>query len=143
MANKAAILQSDMTVEQKALALLLCVAQEKKAEITRLIRDTGLSILQLNLLHALDKGPEGGLTVNQLKGLMADESPNVSRALNKLVDSGYVTKHRSENDQRIVHIRITPSGARAHLDADSRLLTLPSPLTEQDSEQLFRLLQKL
>ena len=145
MANKAAIIHSDLDIRQKITGLLVCIAQEKKAEITRLIAPFGVSMLQLNILHALSFAPEGELTVNQIKQLMFDESPNVSRSLNKLVDAGYVIKQRSEKDQRIVHIHITETGHQTHLDADKALLAMDNDLnlSSREAEQLYKLLAKL
>ena len=102
-------------------------------------------MLQLNILHALSFAPEGQLTVNQIKNLMFDESPNVSRSLNKLVDAGYVVKQRSEEDQRIVHIHITDAGRQTHLDADEALLSVNSDinLSNREAGQLYQLLAKL
>lgn len=45
---------------------------------------------------------------------MLGDSPNVSRAVNKMIDGGYAIKHRSEIDPRIVHVQITESGELAH-----------------------------
>ena len=145
MANKAAIIQSNIDIRQKITGLLVCIAQEKRAEITRLIAPFGVSMLQLNILHALSCAPGGRLTVNQIKSLMFDESPNVSRSLNKLVDAGYVLKQRSEQDQRIVHIHITEAGHQTHLDADEALLSMDKDLSlsNQEAEQLYQLLAKL
>ena len=145
MANKAAIIHSDLDIRQKITGLVVCIAQKKKAEITRLITPFGISMLQLNILHALSYAPEGQLTVNEIKQLMFDESPNVSRSLNKLVDAGYVVKQRSEKDQRIVHIHITEIGRQTHIDADKALLstTADMDLPEAELEQLYSLLVKL
>lgn len=144
MANKGLIQHLDLDIEHKALTLLACVAQESKVAMERLIQSTGLplSLLQLNILHALDMSPEGRLTVNQLKSVMLDETPNVSRTLNKLVDLGLVTKTRSAEDQRVVFIAITEAGQTAHHDADQALLTYQSPLNDRESQQLFDLLSK-
>ena len=86
-----------------------------------------------------------GYCVNQIKNLMFDESPNVSRSLNKLVDAGYVMKQRSEKDLRIVHIHITEEGHQIHLNADAALLSMDGDMTlsDQEAEQLYKLLAKL
>lgn len=143
MANKELILGADMPLEQKASALLLCVAQELKSAMTRQIQTQGLSLLQLELLHALSYADKSTLTVNELKGAIVDDSPNVSRTLNKLVDAGYVEKQRSAADQRVVNIVITDDGRRAHREADAQLLKLSLGLSKKDLETLFRLLSKL
>ena len=144
MANKSLIVNdSDMTLDQKVTALLMCVAQEQKSEIDKLLSSRGLSFLQLNLLHVLSKVPEKTLTVNELKASMVDENPNVSRTLNKMVDVGLVTKRRSEQDQRTVYISITPEGERVHVEADQELIHMGSGLNKKDQQALYELLRKL
>jgi len=125
------------------LALLVCSAQEIRAEIDRLLGGTVQSFLQLNLLHALANAPERRLTVGQLRSVLVDERPNVSRALNKLVELGLVEKTRSETDQRTVYVSITEAGERAHVEGDARLAALRIDLDEPDLKQLFELLVKL
>ncbi|MBN3564376.1 MarR family winged helix-turn-helix transcriptional regulator [Aliamphritea spongicola] len=143
MANKTAIIDSDMSLEQKVTGLLLCVGHERHVQMTRLIQHTGVSLLQLGLLHALDYAPEEGLTVNQLKALMIDDSPNVSRALNKLVAAGLAVKQRSDADQRVVFLKITDAGRQTHQDADSSLMNMQLGLDAAEQQQLFDLLKKL
>lgn len=142
MANKALIERLGLTTEQKALAMLACVAQETKVALERMISDFGLSLLQLNILHALDYAEQGTLTVNQLKAVMLDETPNVSRTLNKLVDMGMVEKKRSSEDQRVVYVSITDKGSQTHRDADQAMQNYQSPLNAEESEQLYQLLKK-
>lgn len=143
MANKQLIINSEIDTEQKVLGLLACIAQEQKVEMTRLLKPTELSMVQLMLLHALDFAPDHTLTVNQLKQTMVDESPNVSRALNKLVDKEYVTKKRCEKDQRTVFITATEKGLQAHRDGDKALMTMSVNLSNDEITQLYGLLKKL
>ena len=143
MANKSLIINSDLPVSQKVTGLLFCVAQEKKVEFTRAIQHTNLSLQQLDLLHYLDFGPKEGLTVNDLKDRMLDETSNVSRSLNKLVEAGYVVKQRSDVDQRIVYIVITKEGRKAHKEADKALLGAGLGLSEADAKKLYSILKKI
>ncbi len=145
VANKALVIRSpDLTLEQKVVALLMCIAQEKKVVIERSLDGAKVqSLLQLNLLHTLSRAPEGTLTVGQLKGLMVDESPNVSRAVSKLTELGLVEKHRSPEDQRTVHVTITRAGERAHVEGDEQLDGFTIGLTKAETRQLFDLLSKL
>ena len=143
MANKKSIIDADYPVELKVLSLIACIAQEQKMDQTRRLKSTGLSITQLNLLHILSEGPKGGMTVNQLKELMVDDSPNVSRAVTKLVDVGFADKERSEHDQRVVYVSITGPGEQAHIDGDKDLMDISLGLTEQELEQLYTLLSKV
>lgn len=143
MANKQLILQSNIPVEQKVMGLLMCTAQEKSAEVARLLKPLGLSFTQLSLLHALDWSSDKTLTVGQLKQTMVDDSPNVSRALNKLVEKEFIVKRRCDQDQRTVFISITPEGEAAHAEGDKLLMSSKLPLSQQDMEQLLNILSKL
>ncbi len=143
MANKDLIIESDMMLEQKVVALLGCIAQEYKVDMERRISDMKLSLLQLNILHTLDKSTKGCLTVNQLKASMFDENPNVSRTLNKLVEAGLIVKERSSEDQRTVFITITKAGRETHQSADRALLNVSTGLSKSDLKQLYGLLVKL
>lgn len=143
MANKNLIIDSDWEMDQKLVALLMCTAQEMSAEITRNLRQFNLSFIQLQILHVLSESEEGLLTVNQIKNLMIDDSPNVSRALNKLMDSRHVIKERSKTDQRIVYIEITASGRKMHEDADREIVKTELKLSSAEKEKLYDILIKV
>ncbi|WP_417348639.1 MarR family winged helix-turn-helix transcriptional regulator [Ferrimonas sp.] len=81
--------------------------------------------------------------VNQLKAAMFEESSNVSRALYKLVDAGFVHKGRNDEDQRVVHIQITATGSKAHREADQALMGASFGLNSAEEELLFSLLAKV
>lgn len=143
MAKRDLIINADLTMEQKVLGLLICTGQELKIEFERRAAQHGLSFLQLNILHALDSAQEGRLTVNDLKAMLVDESPNVSRTLNKLVNLGLVQKERSTIDQRIVYVSITENGRRKHEVADEKFLDVSLEITDQDLRQLYNTLLKI
>ncbi|WP_219821732.1 MarR family winged helix-turn-helix transcriptional regulator [Sneathiella aquimaris] len=143
MANKSLVIESEMALEQKVLTLIGCIAHEQKASLERLIAPMRLSLLQLNILHTLDKSSTGRLTVNQLKAAMFDENANVSRTLNKLGENGLISKERCLTDQRTVYVSITPNGRKAHRDADKSLLTHSTGLDQNDLQTLYTILKKL
>lgn len=124
--------------------MLICAAQEFQAVAIKSIAHLGISPLQLNMLHVLDKGPEKGLTVNQIKKFMIEESPNVSRALNKLMDKELIVKTRDKVDQRVVHIQITDKGRKLHAEADGVMVpNMKLDLPESDIDALYDILLKL
>lgn len=144
MAKKELLINSDLSLDAKVSGLIMCVAQEQKVAVEQQLKPMDLSLSQLQLLHSLSHSPEKCLTVNQLKQNMLDDSPNVSRALNKLVDKGFVSKLRSEKDQRTVYVHITQAGEQIHNQADQRLLNnFQFKLTEAELTQLYQLLVKI
>ncbi|MFT5442615.1 MAG: DNA-binding MarR family transcriptional regulator [Myxococcota bacterium] len=144
MANKSLVINAEgATLEQKVVGLMMCLAQEKRIEIERLLEGKVGSLLQLNLLHTLAAGPEEGVTVGQLKAFMVDESPNVSRTVSKLAQMGLVRKVRSSQDQRTVQVSITEAGKHAHEEGDAGLTDLSTNLSAPELKQLFDLLVKI
>lgn len=144
MANKDLVINSEGSLEQKTLALLLCTAQEKSSQINKALKPLGISFLQTNILHILDTIEGGKLTVNQIKNVMVDDSPNVSRSLNKLMEKGYIIKERTLEDQRIVNIVITDAGRKTHKLADEALaFAFTIDLEGNDLKKLYDILVKI
>lgn len=144
MANKELIINSNLTKEQKVQALIMCISQEKTSLMTKELKVFNISLTQLQILHLLDFAPNGELTVNQIKEYMIDESPNVSRSLNKLMDNELIIKKRSEKDQRVVFIKITEEGKEIHKKADKELIKHTNmQLNEKEVNSLYTLLKKI
>lgn len=143
MANKKLIIDSDINLDSKTILLLLCTAQELNADIARSLNQFNLSFIQLQILHALDESVSGELTVSQIKSAMVDESPNVSRALNKLMKSKFIKKVRNLIDQRVVFVKITEEGKKVHHKADKELLKKTLNLSLEDKENLYKILVRL
>ncbi len=144
MAKKDMVLQSQHSIDIKIYALIMCVAHEMEAQTNAMLKKHGLSRTQLHILDVLDSATTQAMTVKEIKERMYDESPNVSRSLNKLMDNGYIVKERVVEDQRIVRVRITDAGKKVHLDADMAILAEGKqfPLSEEEKELFFTLLKK-
>jgi DNA-binding MarR family transcriptional regulator len=145
MANKDLIINNPQLPKKfKALGLLMCTAQEINVKMDRALKPFGISQSQLQILHILSEVPNGILTVNQIKKFMIDESPNLSRALNKLMASKLIIKNRSEEDQRVVYIQITEKGIKLHKEADELLIpAFNLDLPKEDIDKLYEILLKL
>ncbi len=143
MANKELVFKSELSSKQKALALLICSAQEYQSKINLKLKRYSLSLTQVTILHILDDMPQPHFTVGELKTAMIEDSPNVSRALKKLQEKGYITKVRDNKDQRIVYISITEIGSEMHSKCDEELLTISVNLNDEESDTLSELLLKI
>lgn len=144
MADKAKIINSNISMQNKVALLTICTAQEIQNKVQVLLKKYDISFSQLTILHILDEAPNEKMTVNQIKQYMVDESPNVSRSLNKLASKGLVSKNRSVSDQRVVYISITENGKKFHTDCDQRLfgenlLDLPDGESKKMVDMLMRI----
>lgn len=143
MANKQKVYKSNFPIRDKAAVLIGCTAQEITNFVERTLKEFGISRAQLNVLHFLDTEPVEQMTVNQLREVLIDDSPNVSRMLNKMVDKGLVSKERQSDDQRIVHITLTEKGRRLHHQADEKISGHNVRLSPQECQGLTELLMKI
>jgi DNA-binding MarR family transcriptional regulator len=143
VANKQKVYNSDFPIRDKAAVLVGCTAQEIDNFVERTLKEFDISRAQLNVLHFLDTEPVEQMTVNQLREVLIDDSPNVSRILNKMVDKGLVRKERQSDDQRVVHITLTEKGRRLHKQADEKITGHNVKLSPKECQMLIELLMKI
>ncbi len=143
MANKQKVYEANFSLRDKAAVLVGCTAQEISNFVERQLKDLDVSREQLGVLHYLDTATTDKMTVNDLRKTLIDDSPNVSRMLNKMVDKGLVRKERQVDDQRVVYISLTEKGRQLHGQADQRITGHNVRLSEKDSKTLIELLMKM
>ncbi|PFR46072.1 MarR family transcriptional regulator, partial [Bacillus thuringiensis] len=61
----------------------------------------------------------------------------ITQLINGLQQAGYVERVRSNNDRRVVNIRLTPSGLNCHLEREKKLKhILNANLSDFDADQI-------
>lgn len=143
MADKNKIYHSELPIQEKAAFLVICSAQELLNKLGGITKNFDISLTQLQILHILDELPQGKVTVNTIRDLLVDDSPNVSRSINKLVTKQLVEKKRSTEDQRVVFVSITDAGRKTHHSCDEQIVGNTINLPEKASQQLADLLVSL
>jgi DNA-binding MarR family transcriptional regulator len=94
------------------------------------LKDHGLGASQLYVLHELKR--ESPLSINDLADRTATDQSTVSVVVAKLIDKGFVTRERSEQDGRRLDLTLT---ARGHRIANS----LPAPIQQRIIDGVQRL----
>ncbi|HEX6084040.1 MAG TPA: MarR family transcriptional regulator [Thermoanaerobaculia bacterium] len=94
------------------------------------LKEHGLGASQLYVLHELKR--ESPLSVNELAQRTATDQSTVSVVVAKLIDKGFVTRERSEQDARRLDLTLT---AKGHL----LLKRLPPPIQWKIIEGVQRL----
>ena len=143
MANKQKVYKSDFLIRDKAAVLVGCTAQEIANFVEKQIQEFDISRAQLSILHFLDLAEQDKMTVNELRETLIDDSPNVSRSLNKMVEKGLIRKERQTDDQRVVYVSITEKGRQMHHDADEKIIGHNVRLSDKECKQLIELLMKI
>lgn len=81
------------------------------------LKPYGLSNQQFNILRIL-RGANDWVSMNDVKDLMIDKSPNATRLADKLKNKGLIQRRRSETDRRIVYLHISPEGLELLAEMD-------------------------
>lgn len=143
MANKRKVYEANFALRDKAAVLVGCTAQEIANFVERQLKEFGISREQLSVIHYLDTAAVDKMTVNELRETLIDDSPNVSRILNKMVEKGLVRKERQSEDQRVVYVSLTEKGRKLHKQADQKIIGHNVKLTPKECQTLIELLMRM
>ncbi len=78
--------------------------------VEELLRPTGLSVTQYNVLRILRGAAPEGLACGEIAQRMITRDPDITRLLDRLEARGWVTRSREKRDRRIITTRITSTG---------------------------------
>ncbi|KGJ97540.1 MarR family winged helix-turn-helix transcriptional regulator [Colwellia psychrerythraea] len=124
----------------------LKTAQWLNSEVSRQLEPLDLTAQQLKVLSIVALSENKQATVNEIKAQMFDPMSNVSRLLNKLMGKQLIIKVRNQEDQRLVHIKITKLGIES-MCAGKKLmdqgLSAVGKLQDDELELLAKLISKI
>lgn len=113
---------------------------------TSFLKPFGISIQQMNVLRIL-KGAGDWKTMNDIKALMIDKTPNATRLSDKLLSKGYVERKRSSKDRRVVYLNITKAGLKLLDDIEAADNTgsdlILDKITEEEAKAFSHILDKM
>lgn len=107
------------TLEQEAHLNIERTAAVLGHAFSEAIRPFGITATQFNVLRILRGAGENGLCRNEVRDRLVAQVPDVTRLIDRMEESGLVSRARDSDDRRVVTTRITAEGLRllARLDA--------------------------
>ena len=120
------------SLEQEALLNLQRTADALLRGVAEVLKPTGLSPAQYNVLRILRGAGPGGLSCREVAARMVTRDPDITRLLDRLGERGLVTRSREREDRRVITTRITEAGLRL-------LKTLDGPIAAVDQRLLGHL----
>jgi DNA-binding MarR family transcriptional regulator len=122
-----------------------CQALERLME--RELDKHDASLAQLDVLDLIDAS-KVPLTLGQIASLIFRQPHSASALLNRMRQSGLVTKRRSKKDERVVTVKMTREGEQLFRQASRSALRqarepLSTALSEAEIEELDRLAKKV
>lgn len=117
-----------------------------RRSVASVVEPAGITPQQYNVLRILRGAGETGLPTLEIAERMIEETPGITRLLDRLESKLLVTRERCDKDRRRVWCRITPQGLDLLRQLDTPLQKADEgalqSLGKHDLEQLIELLDK-
>lgn len=113
--------------------------------VSDFLRPFGITIQQFNMLRIL-RGADAWMNMNEIKCLMIDKTPNMTRLANNLLKKQFVERKRSDMDRRMVYLKITQGGLKvlkAIDNDDFNYMNFMEKLTEEEAEAISNVLDRI
>lgn len=131
------------SIEQEVYLNLLKTGDAVSQPVEKLLRASGLSSTQYNVLRILRGAGRLGLSCGETAERMVTHDPDVTRLLDRLEKRKLITRSRSTRDRRIVTTRITGLGLRLLSSLDKPVIDLGRHLFRHMAKQDLRKLSSL
>lgn len=132
---------------QKAVLNVLYTSNWLRDQQAEVFAGESITAAQFNILRILKGSHPKKLSPGEIKEVMLDKQPDVTRLVDKLVALGYVKRENSSEDRRRMEVWLTPAGLRKLVSLNEKVMVaaaqLQGRLTEKESETLSTLLDKL
>jgi DNA-binding MarR family transcriptional regulator len=132
------------STSHEAAVGLLRTADVLRRRIAAVVAPSGITPQQYNVLRILRGAGPAGLPTLEIAERMIEETPGITRLVDRLEARGLVVRERSDEDRRVVACRITPAGGKllAGLDApmDAADAAAFANVSAADQKRLIRIL---
>jgi len=98
--------------EDQLFVTILKVADRLTQQADQLIKPSGLTGTQYNVLRILRGAEPDGLPCRVIADRMISRDPDMTRLLDRLEKQGYITRERQKDDRRVVKTRISAEGLK-------------------------------
>lgn len=130
---------------QEAAVALMRTADVFRRAVSTTVEPHGITVQQYNVLRILRGAGETGLPTLEIAERMIEETPGITRLLDRLETKKLVRRERCTKDRRRVWCRITAGGLHllSMLDGPVERASAPlSNLNRRDLDQLMKLLDQ-
>jgi DNA-binding MarR family transcriptional regulator len=107
------------SLEEQVAVSLFRTADALARGADSVLKPSGLSATQYNVLRILRGAGEQGLACREVGERLISRDPDITRLLDRMESRGWIARARQAEDRRVVKTRITAKGLRnlAELDA--------------------------
>lgn len=135
------------SLEEEGYLSLLRTSTELSHGIDQFLKPFGITQSQYNVLRILRGAGKAGLGRNQIAERMVTPTPDASRLLDRLEESGWIQRKRNKDDHRQVTSRISAAGQKLLRKIDAPLRAFHKRqfpgISQADLRRLLKLLSTL
>ena len=125
------------TAGEKALVNIIYTCNFIQDAYKSALKTYGISLPQYNVLRILKGRKEA--TCGDLKEVMLDKNPDVTRLCDKLVEKKLIARNFNKNNRRQILLRITEKGVNVLQDVHPHFAGMSVMLKDIPDEQLLAL----
>jgi DNA-binding MarR family transcriptional regulator len=135
------------SVAQEGVVSVMRTADLLRRQMAALVEPFGVTVQQFNVLRILRGGGPDGLPTLEVGARMVEETPGITRLLDRLEAKGLVRRQRCPKDRRQHLCRITQKGRELLASLDEPVVRASSEalrgLTRDEQSALVRLLDQV
>ena len=135
------------SVAQEGVVSVMRTADLLRRRMAALVEPHGITVQQFNVLRILRGGGPEGLPTLEVGARMVEETPGITRLLDRLESKGLVRRQRCPKDRRQHLCWITKEGLDLLASLDEPVVThsqeMLNGLTRQEQSELVRLLERV
>jgi DNA-binding MarR family transcriptional regulator len=135
------------SVAQEALLGLMRTTDLVRRQLAAFVEPHGITLQQFNVLRILRGGGAEGVPTLEVADRMVEQTPGITRLLDRLEAKGFVKRQRCEKDRRQHLCWITPKGVALLEKLDEPVIELGEQvikgLNHEDRVTLIRVLDAL
>lgn len=98
------------STSQEAFLALVKTTDQLRRDLGRMLETSGITMQQYNVLRILRGAGDTGLPTLEIADRMIEQTPGITRLIDRLEERGLVLRNRSLEDRRQVICKITDSG---------------------------------
>lgn len=129
---------------EEAVVTLLRTTDVLRRRLGQVVEPRGITLQQYNVLRILRGAGDDGLPTLEIAARMLEQTPGITRLIDRLEAKSLVARKRCSNDRRCVYCRITAAGLQllAVLDAPLRA-AIETTFHVVNKQELARLVDSL
>ena len=98
------------SLEQELFLNLIRTSEWMQGGFSRLFKKHGTTQPQFNVLKILQVEDASGIPIQRIGMRMTTRAPDVTRLVDRMERSGLVERFRTEQDRRVIYVRLTEQG---------------------------------